>query len=115
MLPIDWNVAVQYAKLVQLAERISPAGDDAQRKAALTTAGYNYLDTLWANALSTDIAPHLGEIVSFGFLALSPTNELVVSIRGTDTIWEWIHDASFLMVPSPVPGLMGYTEDGFTA
>ncbi len=115
MLPIDWNVAIKYAKLVQLAENIPPAGDDDQLKLALTNAGYTYLETLYANELSTDIDPHLGEIVSFGFLALSPTNELVASIRGTDTIWEWIHDASFLMVTSPIPGLMGFTEDGFTA
>ena len=73
------------------------------------------METLYANRLSTDFDPHLGEIVSFGFLALSPTNELVASIRGTATIWEWIHDASFLMVTSPIPGLMGFTEDGFTA
>ena len=64
-----------------------------------------YLETLYANELATDINPHAGEIVSYGFLALSPTNELVAAIRGTDTVWEWIHDASFLMVPSPFPAL----------
>jgi hypothetical protein len=39
----------------------------------------------------------------------------VASIRGTSDIWDWIHDFSFLMVPSPIPGVMGATEDGFTA
>ena len=115
MIPIDWNAAIKYAKLVQLAESIDPTGDDDTLKAALPSLGYSYLETLYANELSTDVDPHLGEIVSFGFLALSPTNELVASIRGTATIWEWIHDASFLMVSSPIPGLMGFTEDGFTA
>ncbi|HTB13254.1 MAG TPA: lipase family protein [Bryobacteraceae bacterium] len=114
MLPIDWNVAIKYAKLVLLAESIPPAGNDDQLKLAITNAGYTYLETLWANELATDINPHAGEIVSYGFLALSPTNELVAAIRGTDTVWEWIHDASFLMVPSPIPGLTGLTEDGFT-
>jgi hypothetical protein len=115
MLPIDWNVAIKYAKLVQLAEGIPPAGDDVQLKAAITNAGYTYLETLYGNELSTDVDPHAGEIVSFGFLALSPTNELVTSIRGTATIMEWIHDGAFLMVPSPISGLTGFTEDGFTA
>lgn len=115
MLPIDWNVAIKYAKLVQLAASIPPAGDDNQLKLALTNAGYTYLETLYGNELSTDIDPHAGEIVSFGFIALSPSNELVASIRGTATILEWLHDASFLMVPSPIAGLMGLTEDGFTA
>jgi hypothetical protein len=115
MLPIDWNVAVKYAKLVLLAESISPAGNDNALQAAITAAGYTYLDTLWANEIATEINPHTGQTVSYGFLALSPTKELVASIRGTDTVWEWIHDASFLMIPSQISGLAGLTEDGFTA
>lgn len=115
MIPIDWNAAIKYAKLVQLAEDILPNNDDAQLKTQLTSAGYTYLETLYGNELSTDVDPHLGQIDSFGFLALSSANELVAAIRGTVTIWEWIHDASFLMVPSPIPGVMGFTEDGFTA
>jgi Lipase (class 3) len=112
---IDWNAAIKYAKLVALAEGIPPAGDDDQLKAALTTAGYTYLETIWGNELATDINPHEGEIVSYGFLALSPTQELVASIRGTSTLLEWLHDAAFLMVASPITGLSGHTEDGFTA
>jgi hypothetical protein len=115
MLPIDWNVAIKYAKLVALAESIPPTGDDNALKSALATAGYTYLETLYANEVATEVDPHAGEIVSYGFLALSPTNELVASIRGTDTVWEWIHDASFLMVPSPIQSMTGFTEDGFTA
>jgi lipase (class 3) len=115
MLPIDWNVAIKYAKLVLLAESIPPAGDDNALKLAITNAGYTYVDTLYGNELATDINPHTGEIVSYGFLALSPTNELVAVIRGTSTVLEWVHDASFLMVPSPINGLTGLTEDGFTA
>lgn len=115
MLPIDWNTAVKYAKLVLLAESIPPAGDDNALKLAITNAGYTYLNTIYGDELATDIDPHAGEIVSYGFLALSATNELVASIRGTSTILEWLHDAAFLMVGSPIPGLSGMTEDGFTA
>ena len=115
MLPIDWNTAIKYAKLVLLAESIPPAGDDNALKLAITNAGYTYLETIYGDELATDIDPHAGQIVSYGFLALSPTNELVASIRGTSTLLEWIHDASFLMVSSPIHGLSGFTEDGFTA
>jgi len=53
--------------------------------------------------------------VTFGFMAVSSAKELVAVIRGTDTILEWLHDASFLMVASPIAGSHGFTEDGFTA
>src|ERR1700690_4597171 len=115
MLPMDWNAAIKYAKLVRLAEGIPPAGGDDQLNPRPANGPLHYLETLYGNELSTDIDPHIGEIVSFGFLALSPTNELVASLRGTATILEWLHDASFLMIPSPIPGLTGLTEDGFTA
>ena len=85
MANIDWNAAVRYAKLVELAESIPPAGDDNQLKQKLTAAGYVYLETLYGNELATDINAHAGQIVSFGFLALAPSGELVASIRGTDT------------------------------
>jgi hypothetical protein len=38
--------------------------------------------------------PHLGEVVSFGCLAVTESGESIAAIRGTDTIWEWLHDAS---------------------
>jgi hypothetical protein len=57
----------------------------------------------------------LGDVVSFGFLAVSAAKELVAVIRGTDTILEWLHDASFLLVPSVIAGSHGFTEDGFSA
>ena len=53
--------------------------------------------------------------MSFGFLAVSNAKELVATIRGTDTILEWLHDGSFLMVSCPVAGAHGFTEDGFAA
>ena len=41
--------------------------------------------------------------------------DVVIAIRGTEGIAEWIHDADFLLVPCPfLPGA-GHTEDGFTA
>jgi hypothetical protein len=116
MLPINWNTAIQYASLVKISESVAPSGSyGPTEKGQITTAGYTYLQTLYGDDLATDIDPHLGDVVSFGFLAVSGTKELVAVIRGTDTILEWLHDASFLMVPSAIAGAHGFTEDGFTA
>jgi hypothetical protein len=116
MLPINWNAAIQYAGLVKIAYAVPPSGDYGQaEKDQIKTAGYTFLQTVFGDDLATDADPHLGDVVSFGFLAVSPAKELVAVIRGTDTILEWLHDASFLMVPSPITGGHGYTEDGFTA
>jgi lipase (class 3) len=115
-LPINWNTAIQYAVLVQIAESVDPSGSyDATKTNQITAAGYTFLQTVYGDDLSTDIDPHVGDVVTFGFLAVSAAKELVAVIRGTDTLLEWVHDASFLMVPTPIAGSHGYTEDGFTA
>jgi hypothetical protein len=116
MSPINWSIAIQYAGLIKIAESVAPSGTYSQTQiTAIKAAGYTYLQTLYADDLATDIDPHIGEVVAFGFLAASDAKELVVAIRGTDTILEWLHDGCFLMLPSPVVGAGGLTEDGFTA
>ena len=116
MPPIKWNTAIQYAVLVGIAESVAPAGSYGQSETSqIAAAGYTFLQTLYGDDLATDIDPHVGDVVTFGFLAVSATNELVAAIRGTDTILEWLHDASYLMVPSAISGAHGFTEDGFTA
>jgi hypothetical protein len=116
MVPINWDIAIRYAGLIKIAESVAPSGTYSQTQiTAIKVAGYTYLQTLYADNLATDIDPHIGEVVAFGFLAVSDGKELVVAIRGTDTILEWLHDGFFLMVPSPVVGAGGLTEDGFTA
>ncbi|MGH6812011.1 MAG: lipase family protein [Methylocella sp.] len=116
MLPINWNTAIQYASLIHIAESVAPSGSYGQSQIdQIKAGGYTYLQTLYGDELATDIDPHMGEVVSFGFLAVSGAKELVAAIRGTDTILEWLHDASFLMVRCPVAGAHGFTEDGSTA
>jgi hypothetical protein len=116
MLPINWDTAIEYANLVRIAESVAPSGSYGQSEIdQIKTAGYTFLQTIYGDDLATDIDPHVGDVVSFGFLAVSATKELVAAIRGTDTILEWLHDASFLMVPCPITGAHGLTEDGFTA
>lgn len=115
-MPINWNTAIQYAVLVKIAESVDPSGSYGDVEInQIKTAGYTFLQTIYGDDLATDIDPHLGDIVTFGFLAVSGAGELVAAIRGTDTILEWLHDASFLMVPTPIAGSHGFTEDGFTA
>lgn len=116
MALVNWNAAIAYAKLVGIAYSVEPNADytDAQ-KTAIEQAGYTYVDTLYGNELATDFDPHLGETVSYGFLATSAAGELVAAIRGTQTLDEWIHDAAFLFVPNPIHAGGGMTEDGFTA
>jgi len=116
MLPINWNTAILYANLVKIAESVNPTGTyGANEIGAIKNAGYSFLQTLYGDDLATDIDSHLGDVVTFGFVAVSAAKELVAAIRGTDTILEWLHDASFLMLPTPISGSHGYTEDGFTS
>src|ERR1700691_4090171 len=116
MPPINWNIAIQYADLVGIAESVDPTGSYGLPEInRIKAAGYTFLQTLYGDDLATDIDPHIGDVVTFGFLAVSPAKELVAAIRGTDTILEWMHDASYLMVPCPIAGSHGYSEDGFTA
>ena len=94
---------------------MSTAADYSQADIDLIkAAGYTFVQPLYGDDLATDIDPHVGDVVSFGFLALSADKEIVAAIRGTDTILEWPHDASFLMVTCSIAGAHGYTEDGFT-
>jgi len=115
-LPINWNTAIQYAVLVKIAESVDPSGSyGAAEINEISTAGYTFLQAIYGDDLATDADPHIGDVVTFGFLGVSATGELVAAIRGTDSILEWLDDANFLMVPNPIAGSHGSTEDGFTA
>ena len=114
--PINWSTAIYYAISVGIAESVDPSGSYGDLEVnQIKTAGYTFLQTLYGDDLATDIDAHRGDVVTFGFLAASGAKELVAVIRGTDTILEWLHDASFLMVPTPIVGSQGFTEDGLTA
>ncbi|HVZ84168.1 MAG TPA: lipase family protein [Terracidiphilus sp.] len=116
MALVNWKAAISYAQLVGIAYSVAPNADytDAQ-KTAIAQAGYTFVEALYGNELATDVSPHLGETVTYGFLATSAAGELVAAIRGTVTVDEWIHDAAFLFVPNPIHAGGGMTEDGFTA
>ena len=113
---INWNTAIKYAKLTEIAENVSSTKDySSTDKAAISALGYTYLQTLWGSDLGTTDTPDAGVTVSYGFLAVSSSGELVAAIRGTDSILEWIDDAQFYFVTNPVSHSLGLTEEGFTA
>jgi triacylglycerol lipase len=79
---------------------------------------YTVFKTIYACDLATDFhKARPGEgWKTMGIVAQNAAdpNDVVISIRGTLTIWEWLQDGKFLFKPfSNVPG-GGLTEDGFT-
>ena len=116
MPAVDWKAAIRYAQLVNIAYSVAPAAPYTPGAiAAITQAGFTFVEALYGNELATDISPHSGETVTYGFLATSAAGELIAAIRGTETIEEWLHDFAFLFVPNPIHAGGGLTEDGFTA
>jgi hypothetical protein len=70
--------------------------------------------TVYANDLATDMDASRDD-VSIGLVCQADTTgDVVVAIRGTQEIWEWIHDINFFLVPCPFLAAGGHTEDGFT-
>lgn len=119
----DVNTLIQYAMLVELAEAVSPSGTIYTPGATIpitygsgVNVTYTALTTFYGNDLATDKNPARGnQVVSFGFVAQDPAGNVVVAIRGTEGIYEWLQDATFLAVKCPFLAGAGMTEDGFTA
>jgi len=80
---------------------------------------YQVDKTIYACDLATDINPTLPGVEGWktiGIVArnVADPNEVVVAIRGTLTVWEWLQDAKFLFKPFTNVAGAGLTEDGFT-
>jgi len=121
-MDMDLNKAIQLGLLVKAAEAVPPnntaneAGQSIPAIYDINNVGYKIVTTIYGNDLATDMKPERGDdIVSFGYILQAPNNDLVVPIRGTAGIWEWIHDAEFGAVKCPFLAGAGCTEDGFTA
>jgi hypothetical protein len=119
---VDLNRAIQFGLLVKAAEAVLPAntanaaGQTVPAVYDLNNDGYKVVSTIVGNDLATNMNPARGHrIVSFGFILQAPNNDVVVVIRGTAGIWEWIHDCEFLPVSCPFLAGAGRTDDGFTA
>jgi hypothetical protein len=115
--PIDWNAAIRYARLISAAYMVTdPSPADPAGLVISDPPNYTVLHLIYGNDVSTDTNPSRGNaVINYGFLALSPSSELVVAIRGTEGIQEWIHDAQFLPVPTPFASSAGSTEAGFAS
>lgn len=116
---MDVNQAIKYAQLVNAAYAVSP-GVTANAAGTVIAAGgtsFKVVTTIYANDLATDLNPLRGsDIVSIGFVLQSVGgSDIVIAIRGTKGIMEWVQDARFAMVPCPFIAGGGNTEDGFTA
>src|SRR5262249_41969334 len=106
---MDLNQAIKFGQLVNAVYAIPP-NDLANKAGQVLNAGlgaantpFEVVTSIYANDLATDINPLRATIqVSIGLVLQAPaTGDAVIAIRGTEGIFEWIHDANFLMVPCP--------------
>jgi hypothetical protein len=116
---MDLNQAILYGQLVNAAYAILPGNTTNAAGQIVTAGGANYqvVTSIFANDLATDMNPTRGQSrVSIGLvLQAATTGDVVIAVRGTEGVQEWIHDAEFLLVPCPFLAGAGQTEDGFTA
>jgi hypothetical protein len=116
---MDIKQAILYAQLVNAAYAILPGNTTNAAGQVVTVGATNYqvVTSIFANDLATDMNPTRGQSrVSIGLiLQASTSGDVVIAIRGTEGVQEWIHDADFLLVPCPFLAGAGHTEDGFTA
>jgi predicted lipase len=115
---VDLTTAINVAQLLNTTYDTLPSDLTNAAGSAVSAGGTNYtvVTTIYANDLATDINPSRGDDqVSIGLICQDQAGNVVVAIRGTEGILEWIHDAEFLQVPCPFLVGAGHTEDGFTA
>jgi hypothetical protein len=113
---VDVIKAIQFGQLINEAAQIAPGDLTNRAGTALNVGGINYtvVTTVYANDLATDM-DSTRDNVSIGLICQADTTgDVVVAIRGTQGIWEWIHDINFFLVPCPFLAAGGHTEDGFT-
>ena len=111
---MDWNKAIEFAQLVNAAYAIPPdnLANSAGKALIAGNTVYTVVTTIYANDLATDINPGRGnKEVSIGFVCQADgTGDVVIAIRGTEGIQEWINDAHFLLVTETVARIPGYQE-----
>jgi hypothetical protein len=116
---LDVTTAIAVAQLLNRTYDTLPSDLTNAAGKAVSAGGINYtvVTTIYANDLATDMNPSRGDDeVSIGLICqAAQTGDVVIAIRGTEGILEWIHDVEFLQVPCPFLAGAGHTEDGFTA
>jgi Lipase (class 3) len=89
---MDLNCAVKFAQLVNASYAVDPGNVASLAGHVIDAGGMSYT------------------VVTSVF-----ANDLVIAIRGTEGVYEWVQDARFAMVPCPFVAAAGNTEDGFTS
>jgi Lipase (class 3) len=115
---LDVTRAIEIGQLVNAAYATSP-GDLTNKAGQPLSAGgvdYTVVTTIYANDLATDMNPaRIDDEVSIGLMCqVQQAGDVVIAIRGTEGILEWLHDSEFALVPCPFLVGAGHTEDGFT-
>jgi hypothetical protein len=120
---MDPNKAIQFGQLVQAAygyAALNPpfplptAGTMLNQAYDPFGVGYTIRNVFFGNDLSTDMSSGPRDIVPYGLMMTTKNNDIVIAIRGTEGIWEWLHDFAFLQKRCPFLESGGNTEDGFT-
>jgi hypothetical protein len=116
---LDVTKAIQFGQLVNATYATQPSDLTNAAGQKLSAGGIDYVvvTTIYANDLATDMNPsRAADEVSIGLICqVNQTGDVVIAIRGTEGILEWVHDAEFDLVPCPFLAGAGHTEDGFTA
>jgi hypothetical protein len=115
---MDLNQAIKFAQLVNAAYAIPPGNLTNSQGKVIAAGGTTYavVTTVYSNDLATQINPQRAQqTVSIGLvLQAQGVQDVVIAIRGTEGILEWVQDARFSQIPCPFLASAGNTEDGFT-
>jgi hypothetical protein len=105
---------------VNAAYAVAPT-DLGNRAGQIVNAGapataYEVITSIYANDLLTDMnSDRRSQRISIGLiLQAAAAGDVVLALRGTEGVMEWIQDAKFLTLPCPFLRSAGNTEDGFT-
>jgi Lipase (class 3) len=117
-MTMDVTKAIHFGQILVKAYDVLPS--DLNNAAGTTfTVGsttYKIVTTIYANDLATDMNPsRINDQVSIGLICQADSaGDVVIAIRGTEGIFEWVHDFEFGLVPCPFLTTAGRTDDGFT-
>jgi triacylglycerol lipase len=111
-MPFSLSLAVSLGKFVQCAYDMNNLPDPA--KVTLSYSSYSLVNVIYGDNKWDDV----DGFVPFGFIAQSSAApySIVVSLRGTEDMWDWISNIAFLRKACPLSGAPAgaETEDGFT-